>query len=180
MGVKQVLHRTKHLGWGTDTHLYLNGRVFREAFPPRLQSAGPRVLKQNRGNGGQGVWRVELVSQLGDEAAIVQVLHARRGSLPETMPLHDFMRRCEAYFAAGGCMIDQPFQPRLLEGMIRCYMGAERVVGLGHQLIKALIPPPPEGPDSEARNLGRGLCTRPPRQSFRCCGQKWNRGGPRR
>jgi hypothetical protein len=21
MGVKQVLHRTKHLGWGTDTHL---------------------------------------------------------------------------------------------------------------------------------------------------------------
>ena len=22
MGVKEVLHRTKHLGWGTDTHLY--------------------------------------------------------------------------------------------------------------------------------------------------------------
>jgi hypothetical protein len=22
MGVKQVLHRTKHLGWGTDTHIY--------------------------------------------------------------------------------------------------------------------------------------------------------------
>src|SRR6516164_2697469 len=22
MGVKKVLHRTKHLGWGTDTHLY--------------------------------------------------------------------------------------------------------------------------------------------------------------
>jgi hypothetical protein len=36
MGVKQVLHRTKHLGWGTDTRLYLNARVFREAFPPRL------------------------------------------------------------------------------------------------------------------------------------------------
>src|SRR6185437_11929811 len=22
MGVKEVLHRTKHLGWGSDTHLY--------------------------------------------------------------------------------------------------------------------------------------------------------------
>ena len=61
MGVKEVLHRTKHLGWGTDTHLYRTGRAFREEFPVRLQSTGPRVLKQNRGNGGQGVWRVELV-----------------------------------------------------------------------------------------------------------------------
>jgi hypothetical protein len=61
MGVKEVLHRTKRLGWGTDTHLYRSAQAFREEFPARLQSAGPRVLKQNRGNGGQGVWKVELV-----------------------------------------------------------------------------------------------------------------------
>jgi hypothetical protein len=60
MGVKEVLHRTKHLGWGTDTHLYLTAGSFRDAFPARLRSSGPRVLKQNRGNGGQGVWKVEL------------------------------------------------------------------------------------------------------------------------
>jgi hypothetical protein len=29
-------------------------------------------------------------------------------------------------------------------------MGANKVVGFGHQFIKALIPPPTEGPDSEA------------------------------
>ena len=62
MGVKEVLHRTKHLGWGTDTHLYRNAAEFDAAFPARLQSSGPRVLKQNRGNGGQGVWKVELMS----------------------------------------------------------------------------------------------------------------------
>src|SRR6202023_3874726 len=62
MGVKEVLHRTKHLGWGTDTHLYRTPGTLREEFPARLQSTGPRVLKQNRGNGGQGVWKVELVS----------------------------------------------------------------------------------------------------------------------
>ena len=62
MGVKEVLHRTKHLGWGTDTNLYRTAAQFGAAFPSRLQSSGPRVLKQNRGNGGQGVWKVELVS----------------------------------------------------------------------------------------------------------------------
>jgi hypothetical protein len=39
-------------------------------------------------------------------------------------------------------MIDQPFQPRLADGMIRCYMVRDEVVGFGHQLIKALMPSP--------------------------------------
>jgi hypothetical protein len=61
MGVKEVLHRTKGLGWGTDTHLYRTAEAFRNEFPQRLQSAGSRVLKRNRGNGGQGVWKAELM-----------------------------------------------------------------------------------------------------------------------
>ena len=154
MGVREVLHRTKHLGWGTDTHLYRTAADFGAGFPQRLQSAGPRVLKQNRGNGGQGVWKVELVSDPGGAASVVCVLHALRGSLPEELPLAEFMARCEPYFASGGCIVDQPFQPRLPDGMIRCYMGADKVVGFGHQYIKALIPPPPEGPDSPAAQPG--------------------------
>src|SRR5258708_36815139 len=154
MGVKEVLYHTKHLGWGTDAHLYRTAGAFCEEFPRRLRSAGPRVLKQNRGNGGQGVWKVEIARPSAREDAIVRLLEARRGSVPKDMPLGDFMRRCEAYFAAQGCIVDQPFQPRLPDGMIRCYMGADKVVGFGHQLIKALIPPPPEGPDSEAAQPG--------------------------
>src|ERR1700722_17906873 len=50
MGVKEVLHRTKHLGWGTDTQIYRSAAEFGLTFPPLLQLAGPRVLKQNRGN----------------------------------------------------------------------------------------------------------------------------------
>ena len=149
MGVKEVLHRTKHLGWGTDIHLYRTAKAFRDEFPPRLRTAGPRVLKQNRGNGGQGVWKVEWLSD-----ATVRVLHARRGSVPETMPSADFMQSCEAYFANEGCIVDQPFQRRLPDGMIRCYMGVDKVVGYGHQFIKALIPPPSEGPDSPAAQPG--------------------------
>jgi len=172
MGVKEVLHRTRHLGWGTVTHLYRTARVFHEEFPRCLRSAGPRVLKQNRGNGGQGVWRVELLPGSVNERATVRVLHARRGGVPETMRLADFMGRCEAYFACDGCIVDQPFQPRLPEGMIRCYMGADKVVGFGHQLIKALIPPPPEGPDSEAAQPGPRImhsASAEPFQTLRTC-----------
>jgi hypothetical protein len=154
MGVKEVLHRTKHLGWGTDTHLYGTAADFGDAFLLRLQSAGPRVLKQNRGNGGQGVWKVELVSEPAGKASVVRVLEARRGCVPEELPLVEFITRCEGYFAAGGCIVDQPFQSRLPDGMIRCYMGIDKVVGFGHQFIKALIPPPPEGPNSPAAQPG--------------------------
>src|ERR1700732_2724069 len=97
MGVKEVLHRTKHLGWGTDTHLYRTAGTLREEFPARLQSTDPRVLKQNRGNGGQGVWKVELASEPTGEASIVNVLHASRGRVVEAMPLGAFMSSCEAY-----------------------------------------------------------------------------------
>jgi len=154
MGVKEVLFRTRHLGWGTDTHLYCTAAEFGDAFPSRLQSAGPRVLKQNRGNGGEGVWKVEVVSRPASKTSIVRVLHARRGSMPEEMPLGEFMTRCEPYFASAGRIVDQPFQPRLPDGMIRCYMGVDKVVGFGHQFIKALIPPPPEGPDSPGAQPG--------------------------
>jgi hypothetical protein len=180
MGAKEVLHRTKHLSWGTDTHLYRTPAAFRDAFPLRLQSAGPRVIKQNRGNGGQGVWKVELVSGPAGEASIVHVLHARRGSAVEAMPLGAFMSRCEAYLTADGCIVDQPFQPRLPDGMIRCYMGADKVVGFGHQFIKALIPPPPEGPDSPPPSRARASCTVRMRSPSRRSGRRWKPSGRRR
>src|SRR3954447_15740504 len=154
IGTKEVLHRTKHLGWGTDTHVYRTLADLQNEFPPRLQATGPLVLKQNRGNAGQGVWKVELLAGPPSEASPVRVLHARRGSLPEAMRLGDFMTRCKEYFASDGCIVDQPFQPRLPDGMIRCYMATDKVVGFGHQFIKALMPPPPEGPDSPAAQPG--------------------------
>lgn len=45
MGVKEVLHRTKHLGWGTDTQFYRDTASLHGEFPARVRSAGPRVLQ---------------------------------------------------------------------------------------------------------------------------------------
>jgi len=149
MGTKEILYRTRHLGWGADTHIHRSAEALRAEFPALLAQGRPRVLKQNRGNGGQGVWKVEPVA-----GGRVRVLEGRRGSMPEEMRLDAFLRRCEAYFADGGLIVDQPFQPRLPDGMIRCYLSGARVAGFGHQLIKALIPPPPEGPDAPEAQPG--------------------------
>ena len=141
MGVKAVLYRTRHLGWGADTHCYGSPDELRADLPKRLVG-GPRVLKQNRGNGGQGVWKV---TWSGDDApwpgAEVEVLHAQRGAAIERISLEALLDRFSPYFVGEGCVIDQPFQPRLLDGMIRCYMVRDRVTGFGRQLIKALLPP---------------------------------------
>jgi hypothetical protein len=152
MGVKEMLYRTRALGWGTDTDLYVSVEDFEARFPARLAASGPRVLKQNRGNGGQGVWKVELAGPAGVAASpdtSIRVLEAPRGSVPEELSLGSFMKRCHVYFERGGRILDQDFQPRLPEGMIRCYMTHNEVVGFGQQLIKALIAPDPSaGPEA--------------------------------
>ncbi|MGY2052713.1 Cj0069 family protein [Methylobacterium sp. JK268] len=44
-------------------------------------------------------------------------------------------------FAAGGTLVDQPFQSRHLEGMVRCYVSGTRVAGFGTQYVTALASP---------------------------------------
>jgi hypothetical protein len=58
MGTKEVLHRSRTMSWGCDTALYRTADAMQAELPARL-AAGPRVIKRNRGNGGQGVWKIE-------------------------------------------------------------------------------------------------------------------------
>jgi hypothetical protein len=136
LGTKEVLYTTRDIGWGCDTHLYRSVEQMRRELPARL-TRGARVLKQLRGNGGTGIWKIELAGKPG---ADVRVHHAERGAPEEPMPLDDFCRRCETYFASGGGMLDQEYQTRLTEGMVRCYLVHGRVEGFGLQAINALHP----------------------------------------
>jgi hypothetical protein len=175
MGTKEVLYRTRQLGWGADTDLYASVAEFQARFPERLVGSGPRVLKQYRGNGGQGVWKVELLEDGAGRAHAdmpVRVLHAQRGSVPRETRLSAFMSECERYFAGDGRLIDQAFQPRLPEGMTRCYFSGPEVVGYGHQLVKALIPPPPEGPGSDAAQPGPRIMHPPEAEPFQALRRK--------
>jgi Domain of unknown function (DUF6815) len=135
MATKQVLVDTAAMSWSAETHLYSTRDQLLLELPDRL-ARGPLVLKQQRGMGGTGVWKVEA-----DSLPLVRVQQAAKNSSSEVMPLGFFVARCEPYFADGGSMVEQPFLPRLSEGMIRVYLSHDRVVGFAHQYPRGLLGP---------------------------------------
>ena len=137
IGTKEVLHATRDMGWGCDTHLYRSLAEMRTALPARV-AAGARVLKRLRGHSGGGVWKVER----DERGEGLRVRHAQRGSVEQLATIEAFCRVCEAYFAEDGGVIDQAWQPRLPEGMVRCYLVHGGVEGFGLQAVNALYPAP--------------------------------------
>ena len=67
--------------------------------------------------------------------------HAPRGSPELTISFDEFVALMAPYFEDGGHMVDQAWQPRLTEGMVRCYLVQDQVAGFGLQAVNALHPP---------------------------------------
>lgn len=61
-------------------------------------------------------------------------------------------------------MIDQAWQPHLVNGMVRAYLVEDRVAGFGHQAVNALFP----AVAGQAAVLqGQGCTTAPTSRNFR-------------
>jgi hypothetical protein len=155
LGTKDVLYRTRHMSWGCDTQFYRSVAQMQRSLPAQL-AGGARVLKRLRGHSGNGVWKVELDAASGTEV-LLGVRHAQRGAVEERMSLDAFCRRCEPYFSGDGGMIDQAWQARLPEGMVRCYLVHGRVEGFGLQAVNALYPAAPGAPSESAPAPGPRL-----------------------
>jgi hypothetical protein len=136
LGTKDVLVATRDLPFGSDVHRVDSLPQLQAELPARLRQ-GARVLKQHRGHSGIGVWRVEQ-----DASGLLRVRHAQRGSEEERMDLPALLQRLAPFFepANGGHMIDQAWQPRMVDGMVRAYLVEDRVAGFGHQAVNALHP----------------------------------------
>jgi hypothetical protein len=170
MGTKDVLYRTRSMGWGCETRRYDSLDAMRVGLPDSLR-LGPRVLKQMRGQSGDGVWKVALAEQVSPSSSLspdttLHVRHAKRGSVEERMSMGDFIALCRPYFARAGAMIDQPYQARLHEGMVRCYVVGNEVAGFGEQKVNALYPAPAGQPESAAPQPGPRLYFPPDRADF--------------
>jgi len=183
LGTKEVLYRTRDVGWGCDTHLYGSLHQMRQELPGRLAAGKARVLKQYRGNGGDGVWKAQFLmnglssdqrcgATLPQPETMIRVRHAKRGCSEEEITLGRFFGWCEQYFAADGRMIDQEYQERLPEGMIRCYLVHDKVAGFGHQAINALFPAPPGAAPTEAPQPGPRLYHPATKPEFKALKQK--------
>lgn len=134
MGTKQVLWDTRTLSWSSDVRVYGSAEDVRRELPSRL-ATGARVLKQYRGMGGNGVWKVAAATE-GD----VLVQHASGAVASDVMPFEAFIARCAGYLEVGP-LVEQPFLRRLAEGMIRAYLSGDTVVGFTHQYPRGLMPP---------------------------------------
>lgn len=151
MGTKEVLFATRSLGWGTDAAIYRSPEQLSEGLPSRLGRLGRLVIKQARGTAGNGVWRVELPPQWQgrtpgpDTPVLVQRSDPRNVVPLEEATLSAFLENCEGYFPWSGCLIDQPYQDRLTEGMIRVYLVHDEVVGFCHQWPTGLLAPGDSG-----------------------------------
>jgi hypothetical protein len=145
LGTKDVLVDTRDLPLGSDVHRVDSLEQLAAELPTRLQR-GTRVLKQHRGHSGIGVWRV--ASANGEATGLLKLRHAQRGGEEELVDLPGLLQRMAPYFepAQGGHMIDQAWQPRLAEGMVRAYLVEDRVAGFGHQALNALHPTEQPGP----------------------------------
>lgn len=168
LGTKEVLYRTRGMSWGCDTHLYRTPERMRAELPKRLAYGAARVLKQIKGQSGDGVWKVELASpatSIADESKL-RVRHAKRGSVEEIVTFDGFLSLCQPYFTASGGMIDQPYQSRLTDGMVRCYIVGDRVSGFGEQLVNALYPAAPGTSTGDAPQPGPRLYYPPTRPDF--------------
>jgi hypothetical protein len=143
LGTKDVLLETRDLPFGSDVVRIDSLAQLGGELPHRLQR-GVRVLKQHRGHSGVGVWRVERI----DGSCLMRVRHAQRGSEEERIDMPALLQLMAPYFEAanGGHMIDQAWQSRLIDGMVRAYVVEDRVAGFGHQAINALYPPAPGEP----------------------------------
>jgi hypothetical protein len=131
MGTKQVLADTQAMSWGTPTRVFRSVDELREG----LEHDRVVVLKQYRGMGGDGVWKVERIGP-----DVLEVQHAARGGQLEHVSIEEFVTRCAAYFGGDGRMVEQPYQQRLADGMTRVYCSHDAVVGFAHQYPRGLLP----------------------------------------
>jgi hypothetical protein len=119
-----------------DTYAYYTLTDLQEKFPAAL-TTGPRVLKQNRGSQGSGIWLVKVADEskdqpINDETSIECT--EMSDNHVEHRKLGEFMQFCEQYLVGdNGQLVDMPFLPRIVEGEIRIFLIGEKPAFIVHK-----------------------------------------------
>ncbi|UJF24549.1 Cj0069 family protein [Suttonella sp. R2A3] len=122
-----------------DTYAYYTIEDFKKIFPQSI-SHGERVLKQNRGSTGEGIWRVQISEsvdyQPGDSLPLDTKLKCTEAvdNHVEYPTLEEFMIFCEQYIVGdNGMLVDMRFMPRIKEGEIRILLIGEQPIFVVHK-----------------------------------------------
>ncbi len=137
IGTKDVLYKTRETEFGGDVKLYHSFEDFKERFLSSQKRPAIRILKQYRGNGGDGVFKINATGLTKNK---ITVTHAKKGEEERTLSADDFLEEFKIYFNDGGILIDQPWNEHIINGMVRCYLTGTKVSGFGYQEVNALYP----------------------------------------
>lgn len=121
-----------------DTYAYYDTKTLEEKFPISL-SYGERVLKQNRGSTGEGIWRVQVEGDKLPEGQAYPLNTKLKcteavDNHVEYRELGDFMKFCHQYIEGeNGQLVDMRFMPRIVEGEIRILMVGAKPIFVVHK-----------------------------------------------
>jgi hypothetical protein len=135
IGTKEILYKVKDTEFGGSVKLYGSFEKFLTLF--LNEPSAVRILKQYRGNGGNGVFKIDLSSKKENR---ISITHATKGDEEIQMSTDEFFRTFKKYFDEGSMLIEQPWNPNIINGMVRCYLSGTKVSGFGYQEINALYP----------------------------------------
>jgi hypothetical protein len=138
-----------------DTYGYYDIETFKKTFPTTL-TLGERVLKQNRGSTGSGIWRVSVVDStkvVKGQALPLDTKIKCTEAVDNHVEFHqlgEFMTFCEQYIiGVNGQLVDMGFLPRIKEGEIRILLVGKTPIFVVHKK-------PAEGADSFSATLFSG------------------------
>jgi hypothetical protein len=164
MGAKDALTKIATLNIGLeDTLTYYDEAAFIEGFKKTMKFQ-PRVVKQNRGSAGEGIWIIKLKSgeycgSFGEASAgddeVLSLMEANDNHAEEHT-VAEFIEFCingrsdksgtwdskgtgkylEGGKAAGGQLVDQRFCPRIVEGELRYNLVGPKLIGIIHKKPK--------------------------------------------
>ena len=137
LGTKEILYRIKETEFGGDIKLYRSFEDFKHNFFTSKELTGVRIVKPYRGNGGNGVFKIDTADYKDNR---ISVTHARGGDEDRVLTIDDFLASFEPYFTANDMLIDQQWNQNIINGMVRCYLTGAKVSGFGYQEINALYP----------------------------------------
>lgn len=153
-GAKDALTKLTKTGLvPEDTFAYYTIEDFKKNFPITL-SKSPRVLKQNRGSTGEGIWRVEVLDKVEpgkklDLKTKIKCTEAVDNHV-EKRTLGDFINFCEKYIVGkNGMLVDMKFLPRIKEGELRILLVGETPIFVVHKV-------PAKGKDTFSATLFSG------------------------
>jgi hypothetical protein len=139
-GAKDALCKVTDTGLvPEDTLAYYTVDALKQHFPTTV-SITQRVLKQNRGSTGEGIWRVEVVDERPYEKGKPLPLDTKIKCTEavdnhvEFRELGEFMEFCTKYIVGeNGMLVDMRFMPRIKEGEIRILMVGDKPIFVVHK-----------------------------------------------